>query len=47
MQEERVDWNRLLQGTYNDHFIQLPEKSRAGQKLEYVIKGIVQMLLKN
>jgi len=34
-----------LEGTYNDYLVQLPDHFRADQKLKYVIKGIVQMLL--
>ena len=39
--------NRLfeLEGTYNDHLVQLPDQFRADQKLKHV-KGILQMPLK-
>jgi len=42
-----MEWNRLfqLEGTYNDHLVQLPDQFRADQKLKRVIKGIVQMPL--
>ena len=35
-----------LEGTYNDHRVQLPDSLRADQKLKHVVKGIVQMSLK-
>jgi len=36
-----------LEGTYNDHLVELPDHFRADQKLKHVIKGIGQMLLKH
>jgi len=34
-----------LEGTYNDHLVQLPAQLRADQKLNRVIKGNVQTSL--
>jgi len=31
-----------LEGTYNNHLVQLPDRFRADQKLQHVVKGIVQ-----
>lgn len=49
----RMEWNRMeqnrtfqLQGTYNDHIVQLPDQVRADQKLKHSFKGIVQMPFK-
>lgn len=40
-----MDWNRLflLEGTYNDHLVQLPDPFRADQKFKHIIKSIDQM----
>jgi len=35
-----------LEGTYNDHLVQLPDHFRAYRKFEQIMKGIVQMPLK-
>jgi len=37
----------LLEGTYNNHLVQLPDHFRADQKFKHVVKGIVQMPLKH
>ena len=42
-EKERVE----LEGTYNDHRVQLPDHFRADQKLKHVIKGVVQMPLQH
>jgi len=36
----------LLEGTYSDHLVQLPDCFRAKQKLKDIIKGIIQITLK-
>ncbi|PKU36123.1 aryl hydrocarbon receptor nuclear translocator-like protein 2 isoform x1 [Limosa lapponica baueri] len=36
-----------LEGTYNDHLVQVPDHFRAAQKLKHVVKGIIQMPLKH
>ena len=36
-----------LEGTYNNHLVQLPDHFRADQKIKHVIKGIVKMPLKH
>ena len=41
------NWIFQLEGTYNDHLVQLPDQFRADQKLKYIIKGMVQMSLKH
>jgi len=32
-----------VEGTYNDHLVQLPDHFRYDQKSKHVVKGIVQM----
>ena len=41
--------NRIIQleGTYNNHLVQLPDHFRADQKLKHIIKGTAQMPLKH
>ena len=36
-----------LEGMYDYHLVQLPDRFRADQKLKHVVKGIVQMPLKH
>jgi len=33
----------LLEGTYKNHLVQLPEHFRADQELKHIIKGMVRM----
>ena len=54
MERNGTEWNAMpchamlqLDGTYNDHLLQLPDQFRADQKLKHVTKGIVQMPLKH
>jgi len=44
-----TDGNRIVQleGTYNNHLVQLPVHFRADQKLKRSIKGIVQRSLRH
>jgi len=46
---QSVEKNRIfqLEGTYNNHLVQLPDHFRADKKLEHVIKGIVQIPFKH
>lgn len=34
-----------LEGTYNDHLVELPDHSMTDQKLKHTMRGIVQMPL--
>lgn len=49
IEQNRMEWNTLflLEGTYNDRLVQLPDLFRADQKLMHIIKSIVQMSLKH
>lgn len=49
-----MGWERIrqdlvvrLEGTYNDHLIQLSDQLKADQKLKHVFEGIVRLPLKH
>ena len=44
-----VEQNRMVQleGTYNNHLVQLPDHFRADLKSKHVVKGIIQIPLKH
>lgn len=48
-EQTRIEQSRLFQveGTCNDHLVQLPEQFRANQKLKHVVKGNMSKCLLN